>query len=139
MSDRQILVDELIRDEGIARFPYQDTGGVWTIGCGRNLTAHGISDGEAMLFLDHDIDDAIRDLTTFPWFLTLDPVRQRALTNLRFNLGAAGFRSFRRLIAAMAVGDYAQAEASMRASLWHRQVGARAVRLEQMMRTGATA
>ncbi len=139
-TERQILVDELIRDEGVRLFPYLDSVGVETIGCGHNLTAHGISERAAMFILDEDIEAAVRDLAgSFPWFVTLDPVRQRVVTNMRFNLGGTGFRTFKHLLGALAAGEYVQAAAYMAASRWHRQVGDRAVRLEDMMRTGATA
>lgn len=137
MTERQILVDELIRDEGFRTKPYQDTGGVWTVGVGRNLTGKGLSSEEVLLLLGHDIDEAIRDLATFPWFAELDPVRQRVVTNMRFNLGPTRFRSFKRMLAALAAGDYAAAANSMRQSLWAAQVKTRATRLIRMMQTGA--
>lgn len=137
MSARQHLVDDLIRDEGLRLHPYPDTEGIETIGVGHNLTANGISTRVAMIILDEDIDAAVTDLAgSFPWYLTLDEVRQRAITNFRFNLGPTRFRLFTRLLAALADQDYVKAAGSMRQSKWYGQVGARAERLVHMMLTG---
>lgn len=136
MSDRQRLVDDLIRDEGLRLKPYMDAVGKITIGVGRNLSDVGLSSREVMDLLGHDIDEAVTDLATFPWYLTLDEVRQRAMTNLRFNLGPRRFRDFKRMIRAMSDGDYQKAGAAMRDSPWYDQVKARATRLVSMILTG---
>ena len=136
MTERQILVDELVRDEGIRLTVYTDTRGVPTIGCGRNLRDKGITATEALLLLDHDLNEVEVDLAGFGWFLLLDAVRQRVVMNMRFNLGGAGFRRFPRLLAALERRDYSGAAAEMRASAWYGQVKTRGVRLARMMETG---
>jgi lysozyme len=137
MSDRQSLVDLLIRDEGVRLKPYVDTIGKITIGCGRNLTDVGISYAEAMLLLDDDIDAAVRDLAGFPWFPPLDDVRQRVIVSMRFQMGAVGFRKFKATIAAVESGDYVKAAEQMLRSKWAReQAPLRARRLARMMATG---
>ena len=95
-SDRGVLIDELVTDEGLRLRPYVDTVGKVTVGIGRNLTGKGISKREAFDLLDHDLDECVADLAAFPWFLMLDAVRQRAMVNLRFNLGPSRLRSFKR-------------------------------------------
>lgn len=139
MTERQILVDELIRDEGLRLKPYMDTAGKTTIGVGRNLSDVGISTSEAMLLLDHDINAAMHDCETFPWFGALDPVRRRVVINMCFNMGLVKLKTFKRTLRMIAQGDYDKAAAAMRNSLWASQVGARADRLIHMMRTGAVA
>src|SRR5580765_6037026 len=99
------LEDQLIRDEGLRLKPYTDTVGKTTIGVGRNLTDVGISKDEALLLLNNDLDAAIADLSRFPWFVALDAVRQRAVVDLRFNLGMGGFLLFQRFIHDMATGN----------------------------------
>ena len=136
MSDRQKLVDQLMQHEGLRLKQYMDSVGKMTIGCGRNLTDVGISQAEAMILLDHDIDLAIGDCATFPWFVTLDAVRQRVMIDLRFNLGPRRLRSFKRFLRLMAESDYAAAAGALRDSLWYRQVRSRGVRLVRMMATG---
>jgi lysozyme len=138
MTDRQHLMDDLIRDEGLRLRVYTDTVGKLTIGVGHNLTDRGISQRAAMFILNEDVEEAVTDLTeSFPLFTALDVVRQRVMANMRFNLGPTRFRLFRRLIAAMAERDYVKAAGSMRRSKWYGQVGVRGTRLVNMMLTGA--
>lgn len=133
---RQILIDQLVRHEGIVLKPYQDAGGKWTIGVGRNLTDVGITDKEAMVLLEHDIDDAILDLLKFSWFPGLNDVRQRAVVDFRFNVGPSTFRNFPRFIHAMAIGDFAAASNELLTSKWATQVGLRSKEIADMIRTG---
>lgn len=133
---RDKLITQLIQHEGLRLKPYSDTVGKVTIGVGRNLTDVGISESEAMTLLDHDVDLVLADLLTFPWFISLDPIRQRVVADMRFNLGPTRFRGFQRMIGALAAGDYQRAADSMAESLWARQVKQRATRLIIMMRTG---
>ncbi|MGU3777520.1 hypothetical protein [Burkholderia metallica] len=66
----------------------------------------------------------------------LDPVRQRVVINMAFNM-QGGLLTFTNTLAAMKRGDYAAAADGMLASKWAAQVGARATRLATMMRSGA--
>ena len=136
MIDRDRLRRQLTRHEGMKLKPYIDTVGKITIGCGRNLTDKGISQAEADLLLDNDMDECLADCATFPWFASLNGVRQRAILDLRFNLGAAGLRAFKRTLAAMARGDFIAAAAHLADSKWFRQVGVRGPRIVAMLRTG---
>lgn len=122
-DDRAALVEQLILHEGLRLKPYVDTVGKTTIGCGRNLTDKGISAKEAADLLDHDLDEAIQALTAYPWFLTLDPIRQRACVDFMFNVGPGTFSTFRHFIAAMARKNYVAARQHLLDSKWHRQVG----------------
>lgn len=140
MSDQQTLVDELVHDEGLRLKPYVDTVGKITVGIGRNLTDHGISSQEAFELLTHDLDECVRDLASFPWFVTLNAVRQRAIVNLRFNLGPRRFRQFRKLIAALSSGNYAEAEQQLVKSKWITQVQrSRSQRIRRQLATGEEA
>jgi lysozyme len=135
-AQHQALVDDLVRDEGIRLKPYLDTVGKATIGVGRNLSDVGISQAEAMVLLEWDIGRAEQDARTFGWFEGLDPVRQRAVLNLLFNLGLSRFVLFRHFIAAMGAKLYDKAGDELQASVWYGQVGDRAKRLVAMIRTG---
>ncbi len=127
----------LMADEGLRLKPYTDTVGKLTIGVGRNLTDRGITKGESMVMLDNDIAECVNDLAaSFPWFMPLDEVRQHVIVNMRFQLGAGGFRQFRKLIAAMERKDYPAASDSMLFSRWHEQVPTRSDRLIEEMRSG---
>ena len=138
MSERQMLIDQLVKHEGLRLRPYVDTVGKMTVGVGRNLTDKGISSREAFDLLDHDLDECEADLTgAFPWFITLDGVRQIAITDLRFNLGPTRFRLFRELIGAMAAGDFVMAAEQLIRSKWATQVQPdRRDRLYRQLATG---
>ncbi len=60
------------------------------------------------------------------------------MCNMAFNLGATKLAGFVRFLAAVQAGSYEVAAHEMAASLWARQVGERAVRLEGMMIRGST-
>ncbi len=135
--DTVTLARELRRDEGVRLMPYRDTVGKLTIGVGRNLEDRGITLAEAEILLLSDIHATIAAVEkAVPWYPRLDPVRQRVLINMAFNLGTAGLLAFRQMLAACQRGDYDTAADEMLESLWAQQVGTRALRLAQMMRTG---
>jgi len=158
------LEDQLILHEGLRLEVYKCPAGYWTVGVGRNLEGkplrpdeqeyilgcrglkpdevieileeRGITKDEALFLLRRDIEDAIKDLSNFDWFEDLDPVRKKVVIDMRYNLGPTRFRQFKRMIAALAAGDYKAAAAEMVDSKWYRQVKTRGVRLARMMVTG---
>lgn len=158
--DRAKLEAELIRDEGERFTLYRCTAGKRSIGIGRNLDDVGIRPAEqrrlgitvascvtdgitraqsrALLASDIDACEAEAD-RRFPWWRALDPVRQRVILNMLFNMGGATLATFRNTLAAFQRHDFAAAARGMRASRWHDQVGARAIRLEHMTETGEPA
>ena len=139
--DLPAMLAELARDEGVRTKPYRDTVGKLTIGIGRNLDDVGLSSGEIMLLAAHDLARAEADLDrNAPWWRGLDPVRQRVVLNMCFNMGwggaGRGLASFTTFLAHLQAGRPVQAAAAMLPSMWSRQVGTRATRLQAMMRTG---
>lgn len=140
-----LLTKELERDEGVRLKPYKDTVGKLSIGVGRNLSDKGISLEEAHVLLTNDVKEHIALLDKYlPWWRQMNEVRQRALANMAFNLGVGPspeqpkgkLLTFKNTLAAMARGDYESAARGMKASLWARQVGERAKRLVEMMKSG---
>jgi lysozyme len=131
------IYEQLRRDEGLRLRPYLDSVGKTTIGYGRNLSGKGISKEEAEIFLVNDVKE-VSDLShsRLPWFQALDPVRQGVLLNMVFNMEFKVLDGFPRMLQAVAQGQWETAADEMRDSLWAKQVGDRAVRLEQQMRTG---
>lgn len=131
------LKAELTRDEDRRYRIYTDTVGKVSGGIGRNLTDKGFRDSEIDLMYQNDVADTEAWLDrNLPWWRTLDPVRQRVLMNMAFNMQGRllGFRNF---LAAAQRADWSVAAAEMLDSLWARQVGDRAKRLASMMRSGA--
>lgn len=143
------MVAELTRDEGEVLKVYDDKtgnllhtgmtiGGNPTIGIGRNLAGQGISAAEASYLLTNDIQTATAALdANLPWWENLDPVRQRVLVNMCFNLGIAGLLGFPYFLAAMQADDWQEAANQMEQSAWWNEVGPRAVRLQYMVLNGA--
>ena len=136
------LADQLRLHEGERNRPYRDTEGHLSIGVGRNLDAKGLSRDEIDYLFANDIAAARRELDRYlPWWRGLDPVRQRVLIDMMFNMGPGapsrgGLLSFVNTLSEIRRGNYAIAADMMLASKWATQVGRRAVRLATMMRTG---
>lgn len=131
------LRDQLVRDEGLRLHPYVDTVGKTTIGIGRNLTDVGISQAEAFVLLDNDIETATAKLIeAFPWSQGIDAVRFSALVNMTFNMGIGGLARFKNFLLAMQQGNWEMAKVEMLDSKWADQVGPRAHRLSIQIETG---
>lgn len=133
---RERLTLQLKIDEGLRRKPYKCTAGKLTIGYGRNLEDNGISMAEAAYLLAHDIDAAELDAVKLPWYEALSDNRKIAVLNMIFNLGLPGFLKFKNTIAFIAAGEWEKAAEGLKASLWYKQVGARAERIIELIREG---
>lgn len=130
------LKAELSLDEGRKNRIYVDTVGKVSGGIGRNLTDKGFRDNEIDLMYQNDVAETEGWLDrNLSWWRSLDPVRQRVMMNMAFNMQGK-LLTFINTLAAIKRGDYAAAAAGMLDSLWARQVGARATRLAEMMRSG---
>lgn len=139
-TERAALREMLTRHESYRKHPYRCTAGKLTIAVGRNLDDVGIDAEEARYLLDRDIARCLDDLSTFAWFHALDTIRQRALINMRFQLGPGGLRGFRQMLAALERGDYAAAADAALASKWATvDTPARAAEVARMLRTGREA
>lgn len=131
------IVDQLKRDESFRSKPYKDTTGHLTIGYGRNLDDDGIYESEAEGMLVNDVASASEQLDrALPWTAQLDAVRRGVLLNMTFNMGIRGLIQFHATLALVQKGDYEGAADEMLKSSWAEEVGPRAQRLSQQMRTG---
>ena len=134
--DVALLKADLARDEGLRLKPYEDTEGILTIGVGRNLEDVGISEDEAMQMLENDLQwvfDAIKENASW---LALHPEQvQRAVANMCFNLGWPRLSQFKNMWTALRVRDYERAANEALDSRWARQVGPRALRIAEAIRT----
>lgn len=140
--DKQVM-DLIEFHEGRERKLYKDSRGIWTIGVGHNIQERGLSDAAIDFIFTEDLEDVLQDANTFPWFASLDPVRQAAIIDMLFNMGLTVFRRFRRTIAYIQRGEYDRAgEEILRGSRpdgkshYYAQVGPRAVRISNMLKTG---
>lgn len=136
MTMREILRAQLRIDEGVRAKPYRDTVGKLSIGVGRNLDDVGLRPDEIAYLLENDIVEAEQVARRlFPSLPRLSVTRRAVLCNMAFNLGGR-LATFKRLRAAVAAKDFEKAAAEMLRSAWAKQVGARAVRLSNMMKKG---
>lgn len=137
------LIEQLKRDEGLRLTAYADTEGIMTIGYGHNLQSHGqgsiqtCTHEQAEAWLQEDAATACAQLSKhLPWTDSLDDARRGVLQNMAFNLGIAGLLSFHRTLTMISMDNFTGAAEAMLESKWAHQVGARALRLSEQMRTG---
>jgi len=129
--------DLIIKHEGFSRKPYFCTAGKETIGYGRNLSDKGITKQESKFLLRNDIIECAIDLDTFIFpgkFNSWEDELQHAMIDMRFQLGMTGFRSFKKMIAALNVDDRVTAAAEAIDSKWFKQVPGRAKTIVKMIR-----
>lgn len=118
-----------LRDyEGEMSKPYICSGGYISIGVGRNLDTVGLSRDEIDILLRNDITRVCTLAKQEPWWpmVANNDARARALLDMLFNLGLGGLRSFRRMLAAIERGDWAEAAIEIENSKYFTQVGRRA-------------
>ena len=135
------LTADLERDEGRVPHAYQDHLGFWTIGIGRLIDRRKggrLSNDEIDYLLANDIRAVIADIADLPAWQAVkdDPVRARALLNMRFQLGGAGLRGFTNSLALIAARNWPAAARNLRQSLWRQQTPARAERVIRMIEAG---
>jgi len=128
--------DQIKRDEGFRGNVYQCTAGANSIGYGRNLDANPLTEEEAEYLLDNDLKKVAKECQKFAFYQSLSPERRAVIINMVFNLGLTRFNKFKKLKAALFIGEYKNAAAEMRDSLWYGQVGERAERLAKIMEAG---
>ncbi len=135
--DEQALKNEISRHEGSRDLAYIDTMGKITIGKGLNISdvpfSADLLEAEFTRRLQGHIESM--DLV-FKNFYDLSEKRQRALTNMMFNLGMKKLLQFRKTRKAIEAEDFEKAADEMEDSLWYSQVGQRARELVAMVREG---
>ncbi len=151
------LLDQLVEHEGLELIPYEDSLGIDTIGIGRNLEHRGLTEAE-LGYIGKDISDifewgiskeqayylAQNDIKiveeeickAHPCVIELDEVRQRVLIDMAFNIGVPRLKKFVKMWQAIYDKNFEEAKAQMLDSRWANQVGNRAVRLSNAMKSG---
>ncbi|MCY3553871.1 MAG: lysozyme [Gemmatimonadetes bacterium] len=155
MDWKDRLFEDLKRDEGVRLIPYMCPANKKTIGIGRNLEDVGISEEEAAYLGRSNVDDGITDKEAkylcqndierchieargvFTDFDSHPDDVKRVVSNMMFNLGLTTFRKFKKTIVAIEKRDYALAAIEAEDSRWFNQVGERAQRIVDVLRTAA--
>ena len=152
------FLDKLIAHEGMVLKVYQDTLGIDTIGIGRNLKdrgiskeeldymdipnmdtvyEHGITEADARYLALNDIKIVENELCKVHECVeNLDAVRQLILMDMAFNMGVPRLCKFKKMWNAIHEGNFEAASLEMMDSRWARQVGNRAKKLSDAMKSG---
>ena len=154
--NRELLLSDLVRDEGLRLSPYRCPEGFLTTGIGRNLDANPLTQAErayighdcrsaqitvsqAYYLAEHDIDKAIAELDrAIPWWRSQPEGIQRVLANMCFNMGLSRLLGFKKALLALHVGHYLAASDELLDSRWAKQVKLRAHRLAAVVRLAGT-
>lgn len=122
--------------EGLSLRPYKCPAGYLTIGYGHNLD-NGITLDMADTLLEADLRIAQAELEyNVAYFSKLNEARQFVLIDMCFNMGLHKLFTFKKFFAALLKRDYPLAAREMLDSKWAKQVGNRAKKLAEIMRTG---
>jgi lysozyme len=143
MTSPNLAVDLRIY-EGLRLTAYPDPlsgGAPWTIGYGHTgrevhpgLVWTGLQAEDA---LTGDIAAVCRGLdASLPWWRMLDDTRQDCLANMAFNMGVHGLLGFAGFLALVKARNFPAAAADVLNTRWAAQVGVRARRIAEQMRTG---
>jgi GH24 family phage-related lysozyme (muramidase) len=158
MTTDQQLRDQLTADEDNRTHVYLDSERHPTVGIGFNLDRNDarsqlaavganydavragtqdLTPAQVNQLFSHDVGTAVTTARDYyAGFDQLDPARQRVLTNMAFNMGPATLGQFHQLHTALTNGDWNAAANAMQDSRWATQVGDRATRLIEHMRSG---
>lgn len=119
---------------------YLDSEGYASIGIGRLIDGRvggGLSEPEIDLLFDNDYKSHTTEaLLAFPWLSDHDPVRQAAIMNMVFQMGARKVAGFFMTLQYFKARDYARAAEQVLKSLYAQQTPARAFRVSEQIRTG---
>jgi GH24 family phage-related lysozyme (muramidase) len=158
LIDPNELAKYLTFNEGLRTRRYYDSRGFPTVGVGFNLARPGakeaieaigadfdriksgavsLTQGQAAALLESDARAAIEAARSlFPDFDKYDATRQLILADLAFNLGEAKLANFKKFASAVKANDWDQAAGALRKSRWFAEVGKRAFRNVEAIRTG---
>ena len=131
------IYDQLRRDESVRDTMYRDELGNATVGVGHNLSTP-LSARAIQMILEDDVSAKKIEMdASLPWAASLDDARYGALLNLSFNMGVGGLLGFPRMLRAIQAQDWDVAARELLDSRYARQVGDRATRLAEQLRTGS--
>jgi len=126
----------LKRLEGLRLHPYDDNGDQ-SIGYGRNLSSVGITEPEAAMLLDNDVNRCEQEVRgRYEYYDQLSEIRQTAVLSLAYQLGSSRHALFHNHHAEMAKGNFVQAAKEIYPdSLYARQVPSRAEEIAKIIET----
>ena len=145
--DLDRLISDLQRDEGWRERLYDDANGQPvvpgyrlvghpTIAFGFALDVSPFTFAEAMPILEGRSQKAWDECQiAFPWIKAEPEPVQRALANMCYNMGLKTLQQFTTFLGLLEHGEYESAAKDLEGTLWYRQVGARALRIQALIRS----
>lgn len=131
------LIASVKKHEGFRSRTYEDTVGIPTIGYGTNLLELEICREQAEVWMRRDLEKVKEILSNDERYCGIyNRVRRETLIEMGYNLGTHGLFKFKKMWAAIEIGDYDTAATEMLDSKWSDQVGRRSNVLAEQMRTG---
>ena len=140
--NRDAVYDQLCIDEGVVYAIYKDHLGYYTFGVGHLIQVSDeefgapagveISEERVRACFDNDLDTAISECKTLYGrrkFRKFPDEVQQILVNMMFNMGRPRLSKFKKMCAALQLGDWNTAAKEGRDSRWYHQVTNRAERL----------
>ena len=143
--------DFISENEGFSPAIYKCPAGYKTIGFGRNLELNPLSSDErvfidkdgcinrenALRLLKNDIKNILELLKDKPYFESLSENRQIVIIDMCFNLGFYKFdKQFKKLQGCLIIGDFERASKEIIDSRYYVQVGSRAKKNAQILKSG---
>lgn len=144
----------IVKHEGLKLIVYDDANGAHiteathvighpTIGVGRALDTHGISQAEAYALLNNDIQTnfaACKAIYGAAWDSdAFGDERKAALMDMAHQLGQAGLMGFVSMNSLILAGDWEAAANDALQSKWAKQTPGRAAEIAQILRSGVIA
>jgi lysozyme len=131
------LMGQLLHVEGPALARYFNADGNLIVAEKPYLESLGLNTRKAVTVLEADLRRVVREIEDrLPAVLLLDPVRQRVVAHMAFNMGVTGLLAMIRFVAAVAFDFWETAAQEMLLSQWAKEGKRRAAALVEMMRTG---
>lgn len=135
--DKNLLLEDLKRDEGYVPHAYLCSLGFWTIGYGTLIDKRGggIPEDIAALLLERHVNENVDKLNkALPWVKEHPEHVQRALNNMAYQMGVAGLLKFANTLSLIQRKKYDEAADNALKSLWAKQTPNRAKVVTDLLR-----
>ena len=135
--DYQKLLSQLLQIEGPKLARYFDANRNLIVAEKPHVESVGLNADKPVTVLEADLRRVAREIEDLlPAVAALDPVRQRVVIHMAFDMGVTGLLAMIRFVAAVALHLWETAAQEMLISQWVKEGQQRAAALVEMMRTG---
>jgi lysozyme len=135
--DYQKLLSQLLQIEGPKLARYFNADGNLIVAEMPYVESVGLNARKPVTVLEADLRRVAREIEELlPAVAALDPVRQRVVVHMAFDMGVTGLLAMIRFVAAVGFHFWETAAQEMLISQWAKEGKRRAAALVEMMRTG---